>query len=83
MIVLKNINGKETIRTRFRGRDVIIKPKCSYILKETEEGLAEANYLKQTYGFLLDVTSLIKPEEVSDENKKILKTPLGHKRKDT
>ena len=72
MIVLKNINGKETVRTSFRGRDIIIKPKCSHILKEDEEGLAEANFLKQTYGFLLDVTDLVKPKEVSNENEKTI-----------
>ena len=72
MIVLKNINGKETIRTSFRGRKIVIKPKCSHILKEDEEGLAEANFLKSTYGFLLDVTDLIKPKEVADEDKKTI-----------
>lgn len=72
MIVLKNINGKETVNTTFRGRKIVIKPKCSYILKETEEGKAEAQFLKHTYGFLLDVTDLVRPKEVADENEKTI-----------
>ena len=72
MIILKNINGKETVKTKFRGRNIIIKPKCSYILEEDEEGLAEAAHLKQTFGFLLDVTDLVRPKEVSDENEKTI-----------
>lgn len=72
MIILKNVNGKEKIDTTFRGRRIVIKPKCSHVLDEDEEGLAEANFLKQTYGFLLDVTDLIRPKEVLDENKKTI-----------
>ena len=72
MIVLKNINGTAKVDTTFRGRRIVIKPKCSHILEETEERLAEANFLKSTYGFLLDVTDLIKPKEVADEDKKTI-----------
>ena len=72
MIVLKNINGTAKVDTTFRGRRIVIKPKCSHVLDEDEEGLAEANFLKQTYGFLLDVTDLIKPKEVADEDKKTI-----------
>lgn len=67
MTILKNISGNATVNTIFRGRKVIIKPKCSYILDDTEEGKAEANFLKQAYGFVLDVTDLVRPKEVSDE----------------
>jgi hypothetical protein len=72
MIVLKNINGTAKVDTKFRGRKIVIKPKCSHILDSDEEGLAEADFLKSTYGFLLDVTDLIKPKEVADENEKII-----------
>jgi hypothetical protein len=63
MIILKNINGKVTARGWFRGREIVIHPKHSYILESDEEGIAEANYLKQTFGFVIDITSLYKVED--------------------
>ena len=63
MIVLKNINGKVSAKGYFRGREIVIKPKHSYVLSEDEEGLAEAQYLKSTFGFLVDITNLIKEKD--------------------
>lgn len=62
MIVLKNINGKATARGFFRGRNIVIPPKFSYTLEDDEEGKAEAAYLLSTFGFLVDITSLIKEQ---------------------
>ena len=50
--ILKNINGKATIDTNYRGHRVVIKPKHSRTC--TEKG--EADYLLQTYGFLKEIT---------------------------
>lgn len=63
MIVLKNINGKETVDTVFRGRSITIRPKHCHILKKTEEGLAEAKYLVDTFGFVVNITSLLEEKK--------------------
>ena len=50
--VIKNINGRATINTSFKGSKIVIRPKCSYTTKHN----GEAEYLLQTYGFLKDIT---------------------------
>lgn len=50
--ILKNINGRVTVNTIYRGKKVVIRPKCSY----TATHVGEAEYLLQTYGFLVDIT---------------------------
>jgi len=63
MIILKNINGKETVDTVFRGKKIVIKPKHSMILDaQKEEDRAKAQFLLSTYGFLVDITERIKQE---------------------
>lgn len=58
MIVLKNISADARIKTCFRGRDIVIDPRGTHVLSDTEEGIAEAKFLTETYGFLLDFTKL-------------------------
>ena len=62
MIVLKNLNGKETVRTVFRGRKVTVRPKHAHILRSDEEGKAEAKYLLDKFRFITDITNLIARE---------------------
>jgi len=66
MIVLKNTNGSATVDTIFRGQRVVLKPRHSLILKENEEGIAESKYLTSVYGFVIDITRLVRDEEVTE-----------------
>lgn len=65
MIVLKNINGRATAKGGFRGRDVIIKPKHSYIIDSTDkkEDEEEAKYILSTFAFVIDITKRIEEEQ--------------------
>ena len=50
--VIKNINGRVTVDTNYKGSKIVIRPKCSYTTKHN----GEADHLLQTYGFLKDIT---------------------------
>ena len=64
MIVLKNINGKVTVKGSFRGRSIEILPKHSYIIDSSDpiEDKLEAEYLTKTFGFVLDITQRVMEE---------------------
>ncbi len=72
--IIQNINGKATVRTMFRGRQVELKPKHSIKLDHNnEEERALYEHLLGTFGFVVDRTAIYGGEEL----------PLVEKSKDT
>lgn len=58
--VIQNINGKATVKTIFRGREVVLKPKHSLTLDlANEEDKALYRHLLSTYAFIIDKTTII------------------------
>lgn len=54
--VLKNINGRATIDTTYNHKRYVIRPKCSISLDHNGQDEQAADYLLQTYGFLVEIT---------------------------
>ena len=57
MKVLKNLS-KLTVKTIFRGREIVFLPKRSMVLGDGEEDIALARHLTGIYDFIIDRTSL-------------------------
>lgn len=67
MKVLKNLSHN-TVETIFRGRKIVFHPKRSMVLGDDEESLALAKHLLETFGFIIDRSSLYSEEVKNNEN---------------
>ena len=61
MKVLKNLS-RLNVETIFRGRKISLPAKHSLTLDDDEESKALAKYLLETYGFIIDISSLYREE---------------------
>ena len=65
--VIQNINGKATVKTIFRGREIVLKPKHSLTLDlDNEEDKALYRHLLSIYSFVIDRTAIISREPTVD-----------------
>ena len=70
--IIQNINGKAEVKTSFRGREIVLKPKHTMSIDwEDEEHRALYHHLLSTYKFVIDRTTIHLKSSVEEETVKL------------